>query len=49
MFKVKRNVRRIQKAIDELIKICDDGKGNYEIRIILDKLNRLETEFDTEE
>lgn len=36
---MKRQIRRLEKAIDELIKIQDDGKGNEIIRRILDMLN----------
>lgn len=34
----QRQIRRIEKAIDELIKIQDDGKGTGEIMHILDTL-----------
>lgn len=37
--KNKRDDRRIERAIDELIKIQDDGHGTYEIERILDMLN----------
>jgi len=37
-----RNERRIQKAIDELIKIQDDGKGTGELARVIEMLNRLE-------
>jgi hypothetical protein len=35
---MNRQARRIEKAIDELIKICDDGKATEEIHHILDRL-----------
>lgn len=37
----ERDNRRIEKAIDELIKIQDDGYGSGEVAEILDKLNEL--------
>lgn len=48
LFKTKRNERRIQKAIDELIKICDDNKATSEVRHILDSLRELETHYASE-
>ena len=42
---MNRQERRIQKAIDELIKIQDDGKGTGEVQHVLDRLNALETYF----
>jgi len=45
----KRNERRIQKAIDELIKICDDGKATSEVLRVLDRLRELETHYSMEE
>ncbi len=44
----RRQIRRVEKAIDELIKIQDDGKGTSEIQNILDRLNSLITEFEME-
>ena len=38
-----RQERRIQKAIDELIKIADDGYATAELRHVLDKLRVLES------
>jgi hypothetical protein len=38
-----RQERRIQKAIDELCKICDDGLATGEVIHTLDKLRTLET------
>jgi len=35
-----RQIRRLEKAIDELIKIQDDGQGNENITRLLDSLNR---------
>ena len=43
--KINRQERRAQKAIDEMIKIQDDGKGNEKIERILDLLRELENEF----
>jgi len=43
---MKRQVRRIQKAIDELIKIQDDGWGIGEIEHVLDRLRSLENVYD---
>ena len=40
-----RQTRRIQKAIDELIKIKDDGWGCSSLEHILDTLNQLETVY----
>ena len=37
-----RQERRVQKAIDEIIKIQDDGKGNERTERILDLLRELE-------
>lgn len=34
----KRQIRRLEKCIDELIKIHDDGKGNGSTRNILDAI-----------
>ena len=34
-----RQIRRLQRAIDELIKILDDGHGNADVRYIIDALN----------
>lgn len=36
---MNRQIRRLEKAIDELIKIQDDGKGNDAIARLLDALN----------
>jgi len=38
-----RQGRRIQKAIDELIKIADDGYATSALRNVLDRLRELET------
>ena len=46
---MNRQVRRIEKAIDELIKIQDDGKGTSEIQNILDRLNHLRYVFEDNE
>ncbi len=35
----KRQIRRLEKCIDELIKIQDDGKGNDTIARLLDTIN----------
>jgi hypothetical protein len=43
---MNRQVRRIQKAIDELIKIKDDGYGHSDLEIVLDKLWSLELKMD---
>jgi len=43
--KMNRQERRVQKAIDEIIKIQDDGKGNEKTERILDMLRELESEF----
>jgi len=42
---MNRQERRVQKAIDEIIKIQDDGKGNERTEQILDMLRELEGEF----
>jgi hypothetical protein len=39
--KRERDNRRIEKAIDELIKIKDDGHGGADIEIVLLILNQL--------
>jgi hypothetical protein len=39
---MKRDERRMQRAIDELIKICDDGNATDELCHILDRLRHLE-------
>ena len=39
MNKKVRQIRRLEKAIDELIKIQDDGQGNDTVQRILDALN----------
>ena len=44
---MNRQVRRVQKAIDELFKIQDDGVRCEEIEHILDSLRSLATELDT--
>ena len=36
---MNRQIRRLEKAIDELIKIQDDNKGNENTARILDMLN----------
>ena len=46
---MNRQVRRIQKAIDELIKICDDGKTIGPLYHILDDLRSLQTRYEEEE
>ena len=43
---MNRQVRRIEKAIDELIKIKDDGYGHSDIEIVLDKLWSLQCNFE---
>ena len=43
------NVTRVQKAIDELIKICDSGKATGEIRHILDQLRELQSYYELQE
>jgi len=40
--------KRIQKAIDELVKICDSGKATSEIRHILDALRVEESKAESE-
>jgi len=42
---MNRQVRRIQKATDEIIKICDDGKANDTILRILDLLREAESSY----
>lgn len=42
-----RQVKRIQKAIDELIKIQDDGLGTGTLMHVLDQLRSLETYYDS--
>lgn len=34
-----RQIRRLEKAVDELIKIQDDGQGTERIAHLLDELN----------
>lgn len=41
---MNRQIRRLEKCIDELIKIHDDGKGSGATRNILDDLRREITE-----
>ena len=36
---MNRTIRRLEKTIDELIKIQDDGKGNDATARLLDALN----------
>lgn len=43
---MNRQARRCQKAIDELIKIQEDGYGNYDIAIMLDTLWSLQNRFE---
>ena len=38
-------VKKVQIAIDKMIALQDMGLGTYEIQIILDKLNRLQSEY----
>ena len=38
-------VKKVQIAIDKMIALQDLGLGNYEIQIILNKLNQLQSEF----
>lgn len=45
---MNRQVRRVQKAIDELIKISDDGKGADTLRSALDMLRSLESYFESQ-
>ena len=45
---MNRQVRRIEKAIDELIKISDDGKATAEVQHILDRLWSLHVYYATE-
>jgi len=40
-----RQVRRIEKAIDELIKICDDGKATGSIHHLLDALREAQSHY----
>ena len=42
---MNRQERRVQKAIDELIKIQDDGCGTSEVEYALDALRGLESYF----
>lgn len=42
---MNRQARRLEKAIDELVKIQDDGHGNSELQNILDQLNRMKNEL----
>jgi len=42
-----RQVKRIQKAIDELIKIADDGYATDTLQHTLDDLRGLETYYET--
>ena len=44
---MKRQTRRIEKAIDELIKIQDDGHGTGDIANVLDQLNSIKNELQT--
>ncbi len=37
----KRDNKRIEKAIDELIKISDDGFANYWLKEVVDRLRRI--------
>ena len=43
---INRQVRRIQKAIDELIKIQDDGRGTGAVQHALDMLRDLQDRYD---
>jgi len=43
---MNRQVRRVQRAIDELIKISDDGKCRDTIAHLLDQLRELETKLE---
>ena len=43
---MNRQVRRIEKAIDELIKIRDDGHCTEEVQHLLDRLNSLKTDLE---
>jgi hypothetical protein len=43
-----RQIRRLEKCIDELIKIHDDGKGNGRTRNILDALRTEITNRESE-
>lgn len=43
---MNRQARRIEKAIDELIKIQDDGHGTGDIANVLDQLNTIRNEFE---
>lgn len=45
---MNRQIRRLEKAVDELIKIQDDGKGTSTIINILDMLNSQITQFESE-
>ena len=45
---MNRQVRRIEKAIDELIKIQDDGHGTEEVQHLLDRLRCLKTDFEVD-
>lgn len=42
-----RQVKRIQKAIDELIKIQDDGLATGTLLHLLDQLRSLETYYES--
>jgi hypothetical protein len=42
---MKRDERRIQRAIDELIKIADDGHATAELCHTLDRLRELEIHY----
>ncbi len=43
---MNRQTRRVEKAIDELIKIQDDGHGTGDIANVLDQLNTIRNEFE---
>lgn len=43
---MNRQERRVQKAIDELIKVWDDGYKRETICHILDQLRTLESELE---
>ena len=46
---MNRQVRRVEKAIDELIKIADDGKGGSSVLHLLDSLRTLKCELENDD
>jgi len=44
-----QNARRVERAIDELIKVQDTGKGTGELQRIIDALNSLKYHYLSED